>query len=96
MSVADTSLEAYREHRESGDLGAQQKKIMLFFHLKGGEHTRSELAEKIPMRLSSVCGRVNELIKLGYLVECVRRPCRVTGINAHPVKLPPQQLELTA
>jgi hypothetical protein len=75
MSVADTSLEAYREHRQSGELGAQQRKVMLFFHLKGGEHTRSELAEKIPMRLSSVCGRVNELIKLGYLVECERRPC---------------------
>ena len=96
MSVADTSLDAYREHRESGELGAQQKKVMLFFHLKGGEHTRSELSERIPMRLSSVCGRVNELIDLGYLVECQRRPCKVTGRSAHPVKLPPRQLELAA
>jgi hypothetical protein len=96
LSVAETSLDAYREHRESGELGAQQKKIMLFFHLKGGEHTRSELAEKIPMRLSSVCGRVNELIDLGFLVEGFRRPCKVTGRNAHPVKLPPRQLDLAA
>jgi predicted transcriptional regulator len=96
MSVADTSLDAYREHRDSGELGAQQKKVMMFFHLKGGEYTRSELAQSIPMRLSSVCGRVNELIKLGYLVECQRRPCKVTGINAHPIKLPPRQLELAA
>lgn len=94
--IADTSLDAYREHRDSGELGEQQKKVMLFFHTKGGEHTRSELAEKIPMRLSSVCGRVNELIKLGYLTEAERRPCKVTGINAHPVKLPPRQLELAA
>lgn len=98
VTVADTSLDAYRDHRNSGELGAQQKKVMLFFHMKGGEYTRSELAEKIPMRLSSVCGRVNELVKLGYLVEASRRPCNVTGVNAHPLKLPPRQgaLELAA
>lgn len=94
--IADTSLEAYREHRDSGELGAQQRKIMIFYHLEGGEFTRSELAEKIGMRLSSVCGRVNELVELGYLAEGARRPCRVTGRNAHPVKLPPRQLELAA
>ena len=94
--IADTSRDAYHEHQESGELGRQQKTIMLFFHSRGGEHTRSELAEKVGMRLSSVCGRVNELIKLGYLVEGGRRPCGVTGINAHPVKLPPRQLELAA
>lgn len=94
--IADTSLDAYREHRDSGELGAQQKKIMLFYHLEGGEFTRSELAEKIGMRLSSVCGRVFELLDMGYLVEGARRPCKVTGINAHPVKLPPRQLEHAA
>lgn len=94
MSVADTSLDAYREHRAAGRLSAQQKKVMLFFHSKGGEHTRSELSERIPMRLSSVCGRVNELIDLGYLVEGERRPCKVTGCGAHPLKLPPRQMTL--
>lgn len=96
MSVADTSRDAYESHRASGELGAQQRKVMLFFHTHGGEHTRSEVAAKVGMRLSSVCGRVNELIKLGYLVEGPRRPCRETNINAHPVKLPPRQMELAA
>jgi hypothetical protein len=96
MSVADTSLDAYRAHRDSGELGAQQRKVMLFFHTFGGQHTRSELAEKIPMRLSSVCGRVNELVELGYLTEGPRRLCSVTQRNAHPVKLPPRQLEIAA
>lgn len=94
--IADTSRDAYEQHRGSGALGEQQRKVMLFFHTHGGEHTRSELAAKIGMRLSSVCGRVNELIKLSYLVECQRRPCKETGISAHPVKLPPRQLELAA
>lgn len=96
MSVADTSLDAYREHRDSGELSAQQKKVMLFFHMHGGEYTRSELAGSIPMRLSSVCGRVFELIELGYLTEGPRRACGVTGVSAHPVKLPPRQMELAA
>lgn len=94
--VASTSLDAYREHRYSGELGEQQKKVMLFFHSNGGEHTRSELSKRVPMRLSSVCGRVNELIKMGYLTEGPRRRCSETGINAHPVKLPARQLELAA
>lgn len=96
--IADTSCDAYREHRNSGELGAQQKRIMIFLHTypKGGDFTRSELAQLIGMRLSSVCGRVNELIKLGYLLECARRPCKVTGISAHPVKLPPMQRQLLA
>lgn len=94
--IADTSLDAYRAHRDSGELGAQQKKIMIFFHTKGGEFTRSELADKLGMRLSSVCGRVFELVEMGYLVEAERRPCRITGVNAHPVRLPPRQMELAA
>lgn len=94
--IADTSLDAYREHQDSGELGAQQKRIMIFFHTKGGEHTRSEISQLIGMRLSSVCGRVNELIKLGYLIECARRPCKVTRIQAHPVKLPLLQMQLLA
>lgn len=94
MSVADTSLVAYAEHRESGELGAQQKRILYFFYEKGGEYTRSELAETLRMRLSSVCGRVNELLAKGYLEEGPRRPCRVTGRTAFPVRLPPAQGEL--
>lgn len=87
MSVASTSIDNYREHRDSGKLGEQQRKIMIFFHLKGGEHTRSEIAQQTGMRLSSVCGRVNELVELGYLEDTERRSCRVTGKSAHPVRV---------
>lgn len=92
--TADTSRDAYREHREAGRLGEQQRRIMLHFHGHGAEWTRSEISEGLGMRLSSVCGRVNELILLGYLAECSRRPCRVTGRSAHPVKVRPRQLAL--
>lgn len=94
--IADTSRSAYREHRASGELGTQQRKLMLFFHGRGGEHTRSELAQSTGMRLSSVCGRVNELVAMGYLEDAPRRACRVTGKSAHPVRIRVAQLNLLA
>lgn len=92
--IADTSRDNYREHRDSGKLGEQQRKLMVWFHVEQGEHTRSEIALATGMRLSSVCGRINELIALGYLTEAARRPCMVTGKSAHPVKIPPRQIPL--
>lgn len=67
---------------------------MLWFHGKQGEHTRSEIAEATGMRLSSVCGRVNELIDLGYLEDAPRRVCWVTGKSAHAVRIRAAQLSL--
>jgi DNA-binding MarR family transcriptional regulator len=94
--VAETSRQAYDEHRESGELGAQQRRLMLWFHEHQGEHTRSELARATGIRLSSICGRVNELIELGYLEEGAARKCRETNRTANPVRIrrprEPQQM----
>jgi DNA-binding IclR family transcriptional regulator len=95
--IATTSRDAYDEHLESGKLGEQQRKLMLWFHTHGGRYTRAEIASTTGMRLSSVCGRVNELIQLGYLEEGDRRKCIVTGRSAHPVGIrrPREQKQLT-
>lgn len=87
MSIADTSIDAYDEHRESGRLGEQQRRLMEWLHLNPGEYTRSELAKRTGIRLSSICGRVNELIELGYLEEAGRRECSETGRSAHPIRI---------
>ena len=96
--IADTSLDAYTEHRDSGRLGEQQRRLMEWLHLNPGQYTRSELAKRTGIRLSSICGRVNELIELGYLEEAERRRCTETGRSAHPVRIrlpkQPQQLDL--
>ena len=94
--IADTSVDAYRAFRASPKLSRQQARIVEYLaaHPKQ-DFTRGELAGALGMRLSSVCGRVAELLHpesaLATLMELPRRPCRITRIAAHPVRLSPAQ-----
>lgn len=89
----DTSIAAYRSMGPR--LSSQQRTIIAFLARHASrDYTRAELAEAIPMRLTSICGRVNELLKLHILIERPRRPDRHTGIAAHPVTLPPFQADM--
>lgn len=84
--VADTSRDAY--HALGPKLGRQQRQVLAYLAQHTyRDHTRGEIARGTCMRLSSVCGRVNELLALQAIVEGVRRPCRVTNIAAHPLRL---------
>lgn len=96
--VADSSLIAYDKVRENGKLPAQQQKIVDFLGWwPGFDFTRKEINARTKIELSSVCGRVNELIKRGVLEEMPLRRCRVTGESAHPVRLvPPPKTDLFA
>lgn len=86
MTVATTSVVAYRDHKAAGRVSAQQQQIL--DALAGGRAlSRRELAEVAGLELSSVCGRVNELLQSGWLVEVPTRACRVTGRRVHPVAL---------
>jgi predicted transcriptional regulator len=49
--------------------------------------TRSELSQEIPLRLSSVCGRVNKLLALGLISERTKRACSITGKTISPVRI---------
>jgi hypothetical protein len=86
MTVRNISIAAYEKHIESGKQASQWMRIYEYL----GTHsprTRSELSEYAGIRLSSVCGRVNELIKAKLVIEDARRECRVTGEPAHTVTL---------
>lgn len=85
--VRDTSRAAYKEHAGSGKLTEQQAQLVYFLRFKPEGVTRNEIAQGTTLRLSSVCGRVNELIKLNILTDGPRRKCTVTGINSHVVTL---------
>lgn len=85
--VRDTSVDSYHEHRDSGKLGKQQQRIVTYMRACPGGYTRSELAAVMGARLSSVCGRINELIKRGIVHDAPRRTCRITGKNAHEISL---------
>lgn len=92
-AVASTSIDAY--HAMGPRLGRQQRAILDYMakHCHR-DYTRAELADATGLRLSSVCGRAAELLALYVLSEGPRRPCRCTGINAHPLRLAPAQMDL--
>lgn len=95
IAIRDTSLIAYDRLRASAKLSRQQLAVTAFLAgILRRDCTRAELAEMLEMRLSSVCGRVNELRELGVIEELPRRRCRVTGESAHPVRLAPVRREL--
>ncbi len=92
-AVAETSIAAY--HALGQKLGRQQQIIVA--HLSKHCHrdwTRGELAHATGMRLSSVCGRIAELMALHIIIEGARRPCATTNVNSHPVSLAPMQLDM--
>lgn len=86
--IATTSIENYHTHKESGRLGKQALYLVQFI----AEHTdrdwsRAELAEQTGLRLSSVCGRVNELIHSKHVEVQPNRRCQVTGKTVSPLRL---------
>ena len=84
--IRGISLEAYERHIASGKALTQWQTIYGF--LKAHRPvTRAELSDMTGIRLSSVCGRVNELIKAGLIEEYERRKCRSTKEPAHPIGL---------
>lgn len=104
--VADTSLMAFAFCQKYGITAGQQKRIVEALYVAGKPLTRAELEKRTGIRLSSICGAANTLVKLGKLVELPWRICTVTGFAAHPLTLPdrrphlrilgkPTQLKLT-
>lgn len=92
-AMAETSVSAY--HTLGPKLGLQQRLIVE--HMARNCHrdfTRAELAAATNMRTASVCGRAAELLTLRVLCEGPARPCRLSGIRAHPLRLAPAQVAL--
>ena len=84
MSVAQTSIDAYKEHRAKGKVGSQAMSLFdaMQFH---EDYSRRELAGLTGLELSSICGRVNEMLQIGMLKEVSPRKCKVTGKTVKPV-----------
>lgn len=88
MAVAPTSIENYHEHRRSGKLGTQAQLIFDFLKKHWNKNwSRMEIAECTGLRLSSVCGRVAELLESKLIEERPERPCSVTQKTITPVRV---------
>lgn len=88
--VRDTSIEAYRAHRASGKMTAQQLVLVTHFEATPGlRATRQELARDLALGINVVCGRVNELLRAepAVLVERGRKRCAVTGNDVNALEL---------
>lgn len=93
MTVAETSITSYHDHRASGRLSAQCQHILDAMHA-GWPYSRRELVEITQLELSSICGRVNELVAIGLLTEGAPRKCNITGRMVKPVLKPTDDLPL--
>jgi hypothetical protein len=84
MGVAITSIFAYKEHKETGKVGNQAMSIFHKMDLNK-DYSRREIVQLTGLELSSVCGRVNEMLQAGLLKEVSQRKCSVTGKTIKPV-----------
>ena len=82
--IAETSVIAYKEHKAAGKVGSQALSLFdaMEFHK---DYSRRELAGLTGLELSSVCGRVNEMLQIGMLKEVSQRKCKITGKTVKPV-----------
>lgn len=93
MSVAETSIKAYTEIVAEGRAITQRDKILELIK-RIGSLTREEISECTGLRLASVCGRVNELIRDGLLEERVTTRSRHTGRECKVVSVPKAEFQL--
>ena len=85
--VAETSVINYREHRDSGKLGDQERSPLEFLRSNPNKnYSRNEIHQATGVPLASVCGRINALVKLELLTERPQRACSITGKTITPVR----------
>lgn len=84
-NVRDTSLDAYFYIRGNGTDLNQRGKIYDVLR-RWSSLTRQEIVQKTGIPINAVCGRVNEMIRDGWVNEVGRRECTVTGFDAVTVE----------
>ncbi len=93
--IRDTSIQAYRKLKANGTINAQEFNIIDYLLKTGNKAlTRREIEAGTGIRGSSVCGRVNSLIKKKVLSETLQRKCKISGETANPVYVSGNQGEI--
>ncbi len=85
--IRDTSKDAYVRL----ELQPLERRIMLFFHDTGRAWTRKEVSAHTGLAINNVCGRINSLVKKGYLQELETR-----RDGGYLLQVMPRQMELIA
>lgn len=74
-----TSIEAYRELHKSGKINDQELLILKHLSLIKTEITSRELSTITGLERSSVTGRLNGLVGMGYIFDGKTVLCHITG-----------------
>jgi len=84
--VRSTSKQAYASLKEEGTLGKQEEYILDSMK-QGWNYSLQEISQLTGIAINAVSGRVNGLKKKGWVIECEKRPCSITGKNITPVMI---------
>lgn len=85
-NVRDTSLAAYWELQTGKAVSGQQAAVLENLAVYGGS-TRKYLAQSLGWGINVVCGRVNELLKLGLVTDDLLVVDEESGRKVHSVQL---------
>ncbi len=92
--VAQTSVDALERFHQEGRAQSQRDLLLAFLREcdRSQGWTRNELAETLGLRLSSVCGVVDDLLAETLVFELARRVDEHSTFRAKPIRLlPPVQ-----
>lgn len=86
-NVRNSSLDAYFYIRGNGTVLNQKGRIIEDLVKARTSLTRVEISKRTGITINAVSGRVNELIRDGYLHESSqKRKCHFTGMYVYPLK----------
>jgi len=75
-NIRQTSLEAYTKYEEV----LQEQEMKVYEHIiKNNGVTRNEIAEETGIKISSVCGRVNNMLEMGIIFEGEKKEDKYTN-----------------
>lgn len=72
--MRDTSLLAYLDL----ELGPRQKQVLAIIRALGCP-TNLEMSKFLQIPINQITPRTNELVKLGFVKECEKRTCSISG-----------------
>ena len=85
-NVADTSVEAYAKYCAANKVIPAQRTV-LYVLAYYGPQTRQDIARLSGLSLSSVCGRVRELVLAGAICNHTRVPDVLTNCSQWQLKI---------
>jgi len=84
--IKQTSMEAYEKKHLV--LLSQRKQIYNFLQMfPNNNFTRQNISDIMKIPINSVCGRINELIKQGKIIEFGTKTNKYSGVQNYVLKI---------